>query len=86
MPHTKPGSVPKYRHHKARNCAVVTINGRDYYLGPFGSPESQEKYEQLLRAWRQRQTHTKCTGVPADGRGRGTGRFGQPVAFGVGVG
>jgi hypothetical protein len=24
---------PKYRHHKARNLAVVRIDGKDYYLG-----------------------------------------------------
>ena len=27
---------PKYRHHKARNLAVVRIEGKDYYLGRFG--------------------------------------------------
>ena len=31
---------PSYRFHKARNCAVVTINGRDHYLGAHDSPES----------------------------------------------
>ena len=43
-----PNRPPKYRHHKARNCAVVTINGRNHYLGPFGSPESHEKYACLI--------------------------------------
>ena len=32
---------PSYRLHKARNCAVVTLGGRNYYLGPYGSPESR---------------------------------------------
>ncbi len=39
---------PKYRYHKARNCAVVTINGRDRYLGAFDSTESWELYHRLL--------------------------------------
>ena len=33
-------TTPKYRLYKARNCAVVTIAGRDHYLGPYDSPES----------------------------------------------
>jgi hypothetical protein len=28
---------PKYRFHKARNCAVVTLRGRDHYLGEYDS-------------------------------------------------
>jgi len=42
---------PSYRIHKARNCAVVTIHGKNHYLGPFGSPESHEKYARLLTLW-----------------------------------
>ena len=30
----RPKSQPSYRHHKARNCAVVTIDGKNHYLGP----------------------------------------------------
>jgi len=32
------GKIPAYRLHKARNLAVVTLDGRNHYLGPFGSP------------------------------------------------
>lgn len=39
---------PTYRYHKARNCAVVTIHGKNYYLGEFGSPESKQLYAQLI--------------------------------------
>jgi hypothetical protein len=42
---------PAYRLHKARNCAVVTVGGRDHYLGPYGSPESWEKYHRLIAEW-----------------------------------
>src|SRR5690349_2194778 len=49
-PHmARPQSLfPKYRFHAARNCAVVTIAGKDHYLGPFGSPASRERYHHLL--------------------------------------
>jgi hypothetical protein len=36
MGRSKAGSVPTYRFHKARGPAVVTLDGRDYYLGPYG--------------------------------------------------
>lgn len=39
---------PSYRIHKARNCAVVTIAGKNHYLGPYDSPESHEKYARLI--------------------------------------
>jgi hypothetical protein len=39
---------PKYRLHKARNCAIVTIAGRDHYLGAYDSTESREKYHRLV--------------------------------------
>jgi integrase len=55
MPRLKKGALPSYRHHKARNCAVVTIDGHDHYLGPFGSPSSKQRYAALIRAWQQRQ-------------------------------
>ena len=43
---------PSYRLHKARGCAVVTINGKNHYLGPYNSPESHEKYARLIAQWR----------------------------------
>lgn len=55
MPRLKKGSLPTYRHHKARGLAVVTIDGHDHYLGPFGSPASKQKYAALIRAWQERQ-------------------------------
>ena len=49
MPRTK--SPPTYRLHKPRQCAVVTINGKNHYLGPYGSPESYEQYARLIAQW-----------------------------------
>ena len=43
--------TPSYRLHKARNTAVVTIDGKDQYLGPYNSPESWELYYRLLAEW-----------------------------------
>lgn len=39
---------PSYRYHKARNCAVVTVGGRDHYLGTYDSAESWELYHRLV--------------------------------------
>jgi integrase len=43
-----PVRTPSYRFHKARNCAVVTVAGKDHYLGPYESPESREQYHRLV--------------------------------------
>jgi integrase len=43
--------VPSYRHHKARNLAVVRLDGRDVYLGPYDTRESHEKYRQVVAEW-----------------------------------
>jgi integrase len=63
MSRTKTGSVPSYRHHKARNLAVVTIDGHDYYLGPYGTQGSHKKYEALVRSWHERNDNPE---VPTD--------------------
>ncbi len=42
---------PSYRLHKARNSAVVTINGKNHYLGSYASPESHEEYARLIAEW-----------------------------------
>ena len=43
--------VPGYRHHKASGCAVVTLDGRTHYLGPWGSRESRVEYDRLVAEW-----------------------------------
>lgn len=48
MPRTKAGTVPKLQHHRATGQARVTIAGRDYYCGRWGSKESVAKYHRLL--------------------------------------
>ena len=43
MPDPNLARLPKYRHYKPKDLAVVRIDGRDHYLGRFGSEESKEK-------------------------------------------
>jgi integrase len=43
--------TPQYRHHRPSGQAVVTLSGRDFYLGKHGTPESRERYDQLLAEW-----------------------------------
>jgi integrase len=44
-------SVPKYRKHRASGQAVVTLNGRDHYLGPHGTKASRLEYDRLIGEW-----------------------------------
>jgi integrase len=43
--------MPKYRLHKPTGQAVVTIGGRDIYLGRHRSIESQLEYNRLVAEW-----------------------------------
>ncbi len=51
MPDRNISHLPKYRHYKPKNLAVVRIDGKDHYLGRYGSPESQETYRRLVAQW-----------------------------------
>jgi hypothetical protein len=52
---------PSYRFHKARKCAVVTIHGKNHYLGPKDSPESHEKYARLITLWHANNGLSLCS-------------------------
>jgi len=52
---TPTSRTPAYRYHKARDCAVVTVRGKDHYLGTYDSPESREKYHRLVAEFLARQ-------------------------------
>lgn len=43
--------LPAYRLHKSSNQAVVTLNGRDVYLGRYNSSESQERFKRVIQEW-----------------------------------
>ncbi len=42
---------PKYRKHKKSGQAVVTLSGRDFYLGTYGSKASKSEYDRLVSQW-----------------------------------
>lgn len=42
--------IPQPTRH-AKGYAVVRLNGRDFYLGSFGSPEAKTAYEKLIAEW-----------------------------------
>lgn len=48
---TKSLKTPAYRHYKPKNLGVVRINGKDTYLGKYDSPESWQKYRQVIADW-----------------------------------
>jgi integrase len=50
-------SLPKYRRHRASGQAVVTLNGRDYYLGPHGTKASRREYDRLIGEWLENNRH-----------------------------
>lgn len=43
--------VPKYRRHKPTGQAVVTLSGKDIYLGKWGSAASKAQYQRLTGEW-----------------------------------
>lgn len=51
MPRHSGDSIPKYRKHRSSGQAVVTINGRDFYLGPHGTKVSRLEYDRLVGEW-----------------------------------
>ena len=42
---------PKYSLHTATGQAKVRIDGKDHYLGPYGSEESKKLYDELIARW-----------------------------------
>ena len=42
---------PHPTRHKASNRAVVRLNGKDHYLGPWRSAEAKVAYERLIAEW-----------------------------------
>src|SRR5262245_39806375 len=58
--------TPSYRLHKPTGRAVVTLGGRDFYLGRFRSPESRAEYDRLVAEWLAN-CRTISRGFSADG-------------------
>jgi len=51
MLHTSIFRTPSYRKHKGSGQAVVTLNGREIYLGKHGTPASKAEYDRLIAIW-----------------------------------
>src|SRR5262249_7977852 len=43
--------APSYRLHKPTGQAVVTLDGRDFYLGKHGTPASLSEFDRLVSEW-----------------------------------
>jgi hypothetical protein len=48
MADRSPVRLPKYRHYRPKDLAVVRIDGRDHYLGKYDSRESRAKYRRVV--------------------------------------
>jgi integrase len=56
--------IPSYRHHRGSGQAVVTLDGRDHYLGKYGSVASRAEYDRLIGEW---MAHGRRLPAPAGG-------------------
>ena len=45
------GRVPAYRQHKPSGQAVVTLCGKDHYLGRWNTKASRSEYDRLIGEW-----------------------------------
>jgi hypothetical protein len=45
--------IPVYGKHRASGQAIVSLNGRDFYLGPHGAKASKLEYDRLIGEWLQ---------------------------------
>jgi len=58
-------ATPKYRHHRASGQAIVTIAGKDRYLGPWKSKASKIEYDRLIGEWLAAGRPTAIVSEPA---------------------
>lgn len=58
---------PKYALHKGTKQATVSLHGKRVYLGPYGSPESHSKYQEVLQQWQA----TKNQSAPPEKAAKG---------------
>lgn len=48
---SRTSKIPAYRLHKSSGQAVVTLSGRDFYLGRYGTPEIRSEYDRIVAEW-----------------------------------
>lgn len=66
MPKVSRDYVPKYRLHRPSGQARVTIDGRDFYLGPWKTRASLVEYDRLIAEWIAGGRRLPSTDSPAD--------------------
>ena len=71
--------VPSYRKHKPSGQAVVTLSGRDHYLGPHGSKTSIAEYDRLIAEWLAGILRQPAGDEP---QGRAEAKAGRPLHHG----
>ena len=59
--------VPSYRLHRPSGRALVTLNGKDIYLGTYGSDESKAEYDRLIAEWLANQRQPTAVSVAGAG-------------------
>jgi len=58
--------TPAYRFHKPSGQAVVTLDGRDFYVGRYDTPQSRSEYDRIIAEWL---TNGRRLPTPASGSG-----------------
>jgi hypothetical protein len=53
--------TPSYRLHRPTGQAVVTLNGRDFYLGKHDTPGSRAEYDRIIAEWLSNGRQTAAT-------------------------
>ena len=51
MPKLSENALPSYRLHKQSGQAIVTLNGRDFLLGPHDTAASRSEYRRRIAEW-----------------------------------
>ena len=51
MPTARQSRIPSYCRHKPTEQAVVTLNGKDRYLGKWNTSASKDEYNRLTGEW-----------------------------------
>jgi len=57
--------VPSFRLHKPSGQAVVTMSGKDFYLGRYDSADAKQRYLKLLAEW-EAANRSSCFGEPVE--------------------
>lgn len=57
---------PSYLLHKSTGQARCRINGKDIYLGRHGTPESRDRYEEVVAEWYSRQGNVDAVTLRVD--------------------